>query len=98
MEKPTYDKEMNRLITEAQNLVEKSRLDLDTAKFLDNEALKLEEIIDDTNSTREQLEESVAKLDALYNRIEREMVEAIGHDKRVDEIEKELNLLRKQKR
>ena len=98
MEKSTYDREINRLIAETQKLTEKSQLDLDTSNFLDNEALKLEEIIENPNSTREQIEESVIKLEALYNRIEREMAATITHDLKMNQIEKELNILRKQRR
>lgn len=97
MEKSHYDKEINRLVSEADQLTQKYILDLDTAKFLDNEASKLEQIIDSVGSTREQIEEAVAKLNILYKRIEREMKEAITDDVKADKIERELKFLKSQR-
>lgn len=98
MEKSNYNKELNRLIAEANQIEEKSKLDLDTIKFLDKEALKLEEIIDSPNSTSQQIKDAVIKLETLYKRIEREMGDVPFNDVDIDRIEKELKNLKFQNR
>jgi len=93
MEKSHYNKEINRLLKEATKIREKTQLDYDTAIFLDNEAIQLEKIIDCVNSTKEQVEDAMKKLEALYKRIENELGHTHDDDAALLQIENELFIL-----
>lgn len=93
MEKSHYDKEIDRLLGEATKIQEKAQLDYDTAIFLDNEAIQLEKVVDCVNSTKEQIEDAMKKLETLYKRIENELGHAHDDDMALLKIENELLIL-----
>lgn len=93
MEKSHYDREVNRLLEQVTKITEKTQLDYDTAMFLDKEAVQLEQIIDCVNSTREQIEDAMKKLEALYKRIENELDHTHDDDAALLQIENELLIL-----
>ena len=90
MDKTQYDKETSRILTEAIKLKQKAILDLDTAIFFDEEAKKLENIIDDPNSTEDQIDDAMVKLVRLNARIQVELRET---DDEAIRIERELLVL-----
>ena len=90
MEKTQYDKETSRILTEAIKLKEKARLDLDTAIFFEEEEKKLENILDDSDSTEDQVDDALVKLVGLNARIQ---VELRDTDDEALRIERELLVL-----
>jgi len=95
MEKSTYDKEAEQLFNEAKRLAEKSQLDLETIEFLNNEGVKLEDIINSPNSTQSQIDEATLKLEILINKIAAELIEADEHEIKANKLEKQLKKLKK---
>ena len=93
MTKSQYDKEANRLFSEADKLREKAELDLKTAEFFDAESKKLEMVLDDEEATDDQKEDALIKLEALYKRILIELNEPSNESIR---IERELLVLHNQ--
>lgn len=87
MEK-SQTKEINRILKNAVALEEKAQLDLDTAEFLNNEAIKLETIIDNPKTLPEEKESAMVKLEALHKRI---LIELNEDTNRQDQLEKELS-------
>jgi hypothetical protein len=90
MEKSHYNKEANRLSNEAEKLREKAELDLATAEFFNAESQKLEMVLDNEESTDDQIDDALIKLEALYNRIQIELNES---DEESIRIERELLVL-----
>lgn len=95
MEKSTYDKEAEQLFNEAKRLAEKSQLDLETIEFLNNEGIKLEDIINSENSTQDEIDEAQKQLDILCNKIASELIEADEHEIKANKLEKQLKKLKK---
>jgi hypothetical protein len=90
MDKTQYNKEVSRILTEARKLEEKAKLDLETAIFFDNKAKELESILDDPNSTQDQIDNTLVELAALNLRIQVELRE--GNEEAI-RIERELLVL-----
>jgi hypothetical protein len=80
MEKTQYDKEINRLIDEAIQLEEKEQIGYDTAVFLDTEAKKLEEIIENPDTEEKEREIAITKLNILFGKIKNEMNHSNDND------------------
>ena len=88
MEKSPKDGEIDRILAEAVAIKEKAELDLNTALFFDNEATKLEAIVDNPKTLPEDKEQAMIKLAALYKRI---LIELNEEPTAIDEVEKDLN-------
>lgn len=93
MDKDQQTKEIDRILKEAVALREKSQLDLDTAEFLNDEAMKLEAIVDDSESRPEEKESAMVKLEALNKRI---LIELNESTDRLDKMEEDFNALIKE--
>lgn len=70
-----FNIDIDRFLKKATALKEKSQLDLDTAEFLDKEAIKLENIVDNPNTLPEDKEAAMVKLEVLHKRILMELNE-----------------------
>lgn len=90
MEKSHYGQEIDRLIIAAKELEEKEQIGYDTAIFLDQEAKKLEECIEDLNTTETERENVINKLNVLFGRIRSEIEHSSDNDDESLRIEKEL--------
>ena len=90
MEKSHYENEIDRLIIAAKELEEKEQIGYDTAVFLDKEAKKLENCIEDPNTTEEEKEIAINKLNVLFGRIKSEIEHSSDNDEEALQIEKEL--------
>jgi hypothetical protein len=88
MDKNQQTKEIDRLLNKAVALREKAELDLTTAVFLDNEAIKLEAIVDNPKTLPEEKESAMIKLEALNHRI---LIELNEKSNEQEKLEKELN-------
>jgi hypothetical protein len=93
MEKSQYEKEINRLICEAEEYKEKEQIAYDTSIFLEKERQKLTQIIDNAGSTDEEKEDAINKLSSLLGKIQYELNHAEDNDGEALKIENELILL-----
>jgi hypothetical protein len=93
MEKSQYEKEINRLISEAESYKEKEQIAYDTSLFLEKERQKLTKIIDNTETTDEEKEDAINKLKSLLGKIQFELNHADDNDVEALKIENELILL-----
>lgn len=64
--------EINFLVRTIMDLCEHREIGEDTALFLNNQVNILEEILDNPNSTEDQMEDAFKKLEQLNNRINTE--------------------------
>ena len=92
MEKSQYEKEINRLISEAEAYKEKEQIGYDTSLFLEKERQKLTEIADNATNTEEK-EDAINKLESLLGKIKYELNHAEDNDNEALRIENELILL-----
>jgi len=92
MEKSQYEKEINRLISEAEAYKEKEQIGYDTSLFLEKERQKLTEIADNATNTEEK-EDAINKLESLLGKIQYELNHAEDNDNEALRIENELILL-----
>jgi len=95
MEKSTYDKEAEQLFKEATKLAEKSQLDLETIEFLNDEGIKLEDIINSENSTQAEIDKATLQFEILCNKIASELIEADAHEIKANKLEKQLKKLKR---
>ena len=79
-----FDNELGKLLAQAEKVEEKAKLDYETAIFLDNQAKKLEMIIDHPSTSDEQKEDAMKKLEILYGRIQRELKESNSEMKQIE--------------
>lgn len=73
MKTEDIEKELQKVLSEAKTLKEKSDVQLATSKFLDEESKKLIKKITDPLSTPEEIEETAKQLYALKKRLEIEL-------------------------
>lgn len=74
MEKPhNFDDELGKLLIRAENVEIKAKLDIETAVFFDNQAKKLEMILDHPLTSEKQKQDAMKNLETLYGRIQKEL-------------------------
>lgn len=93
MEKSQYENEINRLICAAEEYKDKEQIAYDTSIFLEKERQKLTKIIDNAESTDEEVEDAINKLNSLLGKIRYELNHANDNDNEALKIENELILL-----
>ena len=90
-----YDKKMDELVARLDKLTGKSKLDLDTALFFENEIVKLEHIIDNHSSSKEEIVDALNKLRVIQKRIQFEANYVYSDVEKLEQIKSELDLLDK---
>jgi hypothetical protein len=90
-------KEIDKLLLEAANLNEKSKLGMNTALFFDDEVTKLENIIDNSKSSVEQISVAMNQLEILFKRILHEQAHINDDLDKLHKLEKGITNLNKLK-
>jgi hypothetical protein len=93
MKKEILEKELLKVLADANELQERAELEAQTAQFLGNEADKLMAKMKDDNTPFEQKEQISKQMDALHKRMQHEIASFENDIPKLEALDKRMNEL-----